>query len=83
MQTQRTVLWIIFSMSLLFLWDAWQKHQGKPSLFSATSTQTQTTGGSTPADAGKGAEVPGTNAATAGSGQAGAGQGTSADRSVP
>lgn len=33
MPTQRTILWVIFSMSLLFLWDAWQRHQGQPSLF--------------------------------------------------
>ncbi len=32
-QTQRMILWIVFSMSLLFLWDAWQKHNGQPSLF--------------------------------------------------
>ena len=33
MQTQRMILWIVFSMSLLFLWDAWQKHNGQPSMF--------------------------------------------------
>ena len=33
MQTQRTILWVIFTMSLLFLWDGWQRHQGNPSLF--------------------------------------------------
>jgi YidC/Oxa1 family membrane protein insertase len=33
MQTQRMILWIVFSMSLLFLWDAWQRHNGQPSLF--------------------------------------------------
>jgi YidC/Oxa1 family membrane protein insertase len=27
------ILWIVFSMSLLFLWDAWQRHQGNPSMF--------------------------------------------------
>jgi len=32
MQLQRTILWIVFSMSLLFLWDSWQRHNGKPSL---------------------------------------------------
>lgn len=37
---RRTVLWVVFSMSLLFLWDAWQKHQGKPSLFSPTPAAT-------------------------------------------
>ena len=42
MQTQRTILWVIFTMSLLFLWDAWQRHQGHPSLFGGPApTQTQ------------------------------------------
>ncbi len=27
------ILWVVFSMSLLFLWDAWQRAQGDPSLF--------------------------------------------------
>ncbi len=39
MQTQRMILWIVFSMSLLFLWDAWQKHQGHPSLFGGAVPQ--------------------------------------------
>jgi len=32
MDIQRTILMIIFGMSLVFLWDNWQKHQGRPSL---------------------------------------------------
>ena len=32
-QTQRTILWAIFLVSLFMLWDAWQIHQGRPSLF--------------------------------------------------
>jgi YidC/Oxa1 family membrane protein insertase len=32
MDFQRTVLWVIFAMSVLFLWDGWQRHQGRPSL---------------------------------------------------
>ena len=39
MPTQRLILWIIFSMSLLFLWDAWQRHNGQPTLFSPTAQQ--------------------------------------------
>jgi YidC/Oxa1 family membrane protein insertase len=31
---RRTMLWVVFSMSLVFLWDAWQKHTGHPSMFS-------------------------------------------------
>jgi YidC/Oxa1 family membrane protein insertase len=38
---RRTVLWVVFSMSLLLLWDAWQKHQGKPSFFSPSTTAVQ------------------------------------------
>jgi YidC/Oxa1 family membrane protein insertase len=42
MQTQRTILWVIFTMSVLFLWDAWQRHQGHPSMFGGPApTQTQ------------------------------------------
>jgi YidC/Oxa1 family membrane protein insertase len=32
MDFQRTVLWVIFAMSLLFLWDNWQRSQGRPTL---------------------------------------------------
>ncbi len=31
---RRTVLWVVFTMSLFLLWDAWNKHIGQPSLFS-------------------------------------------------
>jgi len=44
MQTQRTILWVIFTMSLLFLWDAWQRHSGQPSLFGGAPQQTQPAG---------------------------------------
>jgi YidC/Oxa1 family membrane protein insertase len=40
MQTQRTILWVIFSMSLLFLWDGWQRHNGQPSLLGGMSGTT-------------------------------------------
>ncbi|MEN9630151.1 MAG: protein translocase subunit YidC [Pseudomonadota bacterium] len=30
---RRTLLWVVFTMSLVLLWDAWQKHTGHPSLF--------------------------------------------------
>ncbi len=55
MQTQRMILWIVFSMSLLFLWDSWQRHQGNASLFGGPPPAEQTVGqGPTP-----GAGVPG------------------------
>ncbi len=31
---RRTLLWMVFTMSLVFLWDAWNKHTGQPSWFS-------------------------------------------------
>jgi YidC/Oxa1 family membrane protein insertase len=37
---RRTMLWVVFSMSLVFLWDAWQKHTGQPSMFSPPVAKT-------------------------------------------
>ena len=31
---RRTVLWVVFSASLFFIWDAWQRQNGHPSFFS-------------------------------------------------
>jgi YidC/Oxa1 family membrane protein insertase len=42
MQVQRTILWVIFSMSLILLWDAWQRHQGGPGMFGAPTPTSQT-----------------------------------------
>ena len=76
-QTQRTILWIVFAMSLLFLWDGWQRHNGKASLLGGPPAATQQAGSG---DAGQGdaddasvpkagasgaAAVPGTSARTA------------------
>jgi YidC/Oxa1 family membrane protein insertase len=30
---RRTVLWVVFTMSLVLLWDAWNKHNGQPGFF--------------------------------------------------
>ena len=30
---RRTLLWVVFTMSLVLIWDAWQKHTGHGSLF--------------------------------------------------
>ena len=30
---RRTLLWVVFTMSLVLLWDGWNKHTGQPSLF--------------------------------------------------
>ena len=42
MDMQRTILWMIFSLSLLFLWDGWQKYNGHPSMFGSTPAKTAT-----------------------------------------
>jgi YidC/Oxa1 family membrane protein insertase len=31
---RRTLLWVVFSMSLFLIYDAWNKHNGQPSFFS-------------------------------------------------
>jgi YidC/Oxa1 family membrane protein insertase len=41
MDIKRTVLWVIFAMSLLMLWDKWMIHSGKPSLFFPATTAQQ------------------------------------------
>ncbi|MDP3785656.1 MAG: membrane protein insertase YidC, partial [Undibacterium sp.] len=41
MDIKRTVLWVIFAMSLLVLFDNWMRHNGKPSLFSPTQKTQQ------------------------------------------
>jgi YidC/Oxa1 family membrane protein insertase len=33
---RRTLLWVVFTMSLVLLWDGWNKHTGQPSMFSPT-----------------------------------------------
>jgi YidC/Oxa1 family membrane protein insertase len=45
MQTQRLILWVIFSMSILFLWDAWQQHNGQPPLFGGRPADSSATAG--------------------------------------
>lgn len=30
---RRTLLWMVFTVSLLMLWDAWNKHNGHPTMF--------------------------------------------------
>ena len=37
---RRTIAWAIFSASLFFIWDAWNKHNGQPSFFSPTPRAT-------------------------------------------
>ena len=43
MDFKKTILWAVFSMSGLVLYNNWQVHEGKPSLFSGSPANTQTT----------------------------------------
>src|SRR5690606_22968652 len=42
MDIRRTILWMIFSLSLLLLWNNWQVHNGKASLFGTPAATQQT-----------------------------------------
>jgi len=39
MDIKRTVLWLVFSFSLVMLWDNWMRYNGKPSMFFPVPTQ--------------------------------------------
>ncbi|RQO59684.1 membrane protein insertase YidC [Paucibacter sp. KBW04] len=43
---RRTVLWVVFTMSLVLLWDGWQKHNGQPSMFSPAAPKAVATAAS-------------------------------------
>lgn len=60
---RRTVLWVVFTMSLVLLWDGWQKHNGHPSMFGPTAPRAAATAAS-------GSAPTGVPAATAGAVQA-------------
>ncbi len=63
---RRTVLWVIFSMSLVLLWDGWNKHNGHPSMFSPPPPAATSTAATTPdggASAAGASSVPGAAAA--------------------
>ncbi len=33
---RRTILWVVFTMSLVLIWDGWNRHSGHPSIFGAS-----------------------------------------------
>jgi YidC/Oxa1 family membrane protein insertase len=55
---QRTILWVFFGMSLFMLWDRWQVHNGRPSMFGLAPT-TQQQAAPAPAAAPGATSVPG------------------------
>jgi YidC/Oxa1 family membrane protein insertase len=55
---RRTLLWVVFTMSLVLLWDAWNKHNGQPSFFGPRTTATAPAAGSAPASTPAGVPAP-------------------------
>ncbi|HUP08868.1 MAG TPA: membrane protein insertase YidC, partial [Caldimonas sp.] len=58
---RRTLLWVIFSMSLFLIWDAWNRHNGQPSLFAPAPARSVAQGSTPPASVpapGKNVAVP-------------------------
>jgi len=41
---RRTLLWLVFSMSLFMIYDAWNRHNGQPSFFSPAPVKTAPAG---------------------------------------
>jgi YidC/Oxa1 family membrane protein insertase len=58
MDIKRTVLWVVFSLSLLILWDNWQRHNGNPSMFFPNPTQEVKPAAAGAAGAGNNASLP-------------------------
>lgn len=46
---RRTLLWVMFSMSIFLIWDAWKQHNGEASFFSPTSAVRPTPAAAPPA----------------------------------
>ncbi|AXF00057.1 membrane protein insertase YidC [Paraburkholderia hospita] len=70
MDIKRTVLWVIFFMSAVMLFDNWQRDHGRPSMFFPSATQTKTATPAAPGSAAAGsqpADLPQTSAAAPGS----------------
>jgi YidC/Oxa1 family membrane protein insertase len=85
MDTQRLILFLVFSFSLMFLWEAYQKHVNPPALPAKTTTGTQTPA-QAPGQPQKPADVPTTSPSAPAGGAAtapGAPPGTPAAASAP
>ncbi|MEW9581263.1 membrane protein insertase YidC [Paraburkholderia sp. DGU8] len=66
MDIKRTVLWVIFFMSAVMLFDNWQRDHGRPSMFFPSATPTKTVGSAAPGTTTPGtqpADLPATQAA--------------------
>ena len=66
MDIKRTVLWVVFSLSILLLWDNWMRYTGKPSMFFPTVNQpAQPAAGAAPAATSANSQVPQSSAVPA------------------
>ena len=63
MDIKRTVLWVVFSLSLLLLWDNWMRATGKPSMFFPNPTVVAKPAASGPAGTAGVAGTPAANGA--------------------
>jgi YidC/Oxa1 family membrane protein insertase len=52
---RRTLLWVVFIMSLVLLWDGWNKHNGHPTMFGMPVAETSTAAASAAASSVAGA----------------------------
>ena len=62
---RRTLLWVVFSMSLFLIWNAWQVHNGQPSMFAPPPAKPAAAAAATPASNGAPAGAVTTTAAAA------------------
>jgi YidC/Oxa1 family membrane protein insertase len=46
---RRTVLWMVFTMSLVLIWDSWNRHTGQPSFFGPPAKVAKAPAGAAPA----------------------------------
>jgi YidC/Oxa1 family membrane protein insertase len=79
---RRTLLWVVFTMSLVLLWDAWNRHTGQPTLFGGTPRPTASAGASPPAAPGSQA-APGSVPAPAAAGAVPGAVGAAAPAGTP
>jgi YidC/Oxa1 family membrane protein insertase len=62
---RRTLLWVVFTMSLVLLWDAWNRHTGQPTLFGGAPRPAASAPAAGPAPSGVPAAVPAAATTTA------------------
>ncbi|RVT52738.1 membrane protein insertase YidC [Rubrivivax albus] len=63
---RRTLLWVVFTMSLVLLWDAWNKHTGQPTIFGMPKARPAASAPGTAPGATAASGVPAAIATTAG-----------------